>query len=92
MCIQNSLDWLYSEFQASLGEEKPMWWAWGEVNLNSVAVQDCPGNYQFHMSVDQWFSPLPMLQPGNIIPLIVVTMTIKLFLLLLHDCNFATIM
>jgi hypothetical protein len=42
-------------------------------------------------SLRQWFSTF-MLQAFNTVPPVVVTPTIKLFSLLLHNCNFATIM
>jgi hypothetical protein len=43
----------------------------------------------------QWFSAFLMLRPFNIAPHAVVTPpppTITVFSLLLHDCNFATVM
>jgi hypothetical protein len=40
----------------------------------------------------QWFSTLLMLQPFNTVPYVVVTPAIKLLSLLLHNCNFATVM
>ena len=38
----------------------------------------------------QWLSTFLMLQPLNTVPHVVLTPTIRLFLLLLHNCNFAT--
>lgn len=43
-------------------------------------------------AVGQWFSAFQMLRPFNAVPPIVVTPTIRLFLLILHNCNFATVM
>ena len=40
----------------------------------------------------QWFSPLPTLPPFKTVSHVVLTPTIILFLLLLHKCNFATVM
>ena len=40
----------------------------------------------------QWFSSFLMLQPFNTVPPVAMTPTIKLFSLLLHNCNFATVM
>jgi hypothetical protein len=38
------------------------------------------------------FPTFPMLQPFNTVPHVVVTLTVKLFSLLLHNCNFAIVM
>ena len=43
-------------------------------------------------SLDPWFSNFLMLQPFDTVPRVVMNPTIKLFLLLLHNCNFATVM
>lgn len=47
-----------------------------------------------HITVGQWFSAFLMLPPLNTVPYIVVTPpppTVTLFLLLLHNCNFDTV-
>ena len=42
--------------------------------------------------LDQWFSTFLILRPFNTAPHVVVTPTHKIFLFLLHNCNFATVM
>ena len=40
--------------------------------------------------LEQWFSAFPTLRPFNTVPNVVVTPSVELFLLLLHNCHFAT--
>jgi hypothetical protein len=49
------------------------------------------GSHNFLIALKQWSSAFLMLWPFNTIPKVVVTTAIKLFPLLLHNCNFATI-
>jgi hypothetical protein len=39
----------------------------------------------------QGFSTFLMLRPFNTVPHVVLPLTVTLFLLLLHNCNFATV-
>ena len=43
-------------------------------------------------TVEQWFSTFLMLRPFNTVPHVVVTSNHKIISLLLHNCNFATVM
>ena len=49
-------------------------------------------NLRFAQGLEQWSSPFLMLRPFNTAPHVVVTPAIKLFSLLLLNCNFATVM
>lgn len=49
-------------------------------------------HYNHLCDPEQQFSTFLMLQPLNSVPRVVVTLTIKLFLLLLHHCNCAAVM
>ena len=42
--------------------------------------------------VEQWFSTFLILRPFNTVPHLVVTPNHKIILLLIHNCNFATVM
>jgi len=44
------------------------------------------------IKLEPWFSNFLMLWPFNTVPYVVVNPTIKLSLLLLHNCNFSTVM
>ena len=51
----------------------------------------CPG-LELRMRLEQWFSTFLMLWPFSTVPYVMVIPTVTGFLLLLHNCNFATVM
>jgi hypothetical protein len=63
----------------------------------SLYSPGCPGTHSVDQAglklsykvLKQWFSTFLVLWPFNTVHCVVVTPTIKLFSLLLHNCNFA---
>ncbi|EGV96707.1 hypothetical protein I79_017196 [Cricetulus griseus] len=60
--------------------------------IPELEVPSCDGTprtmEKMKYNLNHWFSTLLMLQPFHTVPHVVMTPTMKLFLLLLHNCNF----
>ncbi|MEX5533301.1 hypothetical protein, partial [Pseudomonas syringae] len=66
-----------------------------QTTMHLYTCPQCPASYteeELPKAKDQWISTFLMLQPLNTVLHVEVTPTIKLFVLLFHNCNFATVM
>jgi len=74
-----------------------LWWIL-PIQVSNSFKEWAPGLCRSHrwvsrwLLLEQWVSTFLMLPPFHTAPCVVVTPTIKLFLLLLHKCNFATVL